>query len=365
MVCEGCWLVQTADIVSVEQIFDANYAYFSSFAKSWLAHAKHYVEVVVERFHLGPRSQVVEVAANDGYLLQFVRGKGIPCYGIEPAESTARAARAKGIDVVTEFFDRALAERLTSDNRKADLIVANNVLAHVPDIDDFVAGFAVLLKDEGVATFEFPYLPNLIEKRQFDTIYHEHISYLSLTAVEVIFNANGLHVFDVEDLPTHGGSLRIYAQRATSGAQPVAEAVWRKREAETGLGVATTDYYRGIQREAETIKAELLEFLLRAKREGKTVAAYGAAAKGNTLLNFAGVRADMLNFVVDRNPAKRGKYLPGSHIPIVAEERLRERRPDYVVLLPWNLKAELLEQLAYIREWGGKFVTAIPDLCVE
>jgi 2-polyprenyl-3-methyl-5-hydroxy-6-metoxy-1,4-benzoquinol methylase len=365
MVCEGCWLVQTADFVGVEQIFGADYAYFSSFAESWLAHAKHYVEVVEERFRLGPHSRVVEIAANDGYLLQFVRDKGIPCYGIEPTESTARAARAKGIEIIAEFFGRALAERLREAGRTADLIVANNVLAHVPDINDFVAGFALLLKNEGVATIEFPYLPNLIEKRQFDTIYHEHFSYLSLTAVEVVFNANGLKIFDVEDLPTHGGSLRIYAQRGGSGAQPVAEAVWKKREAEMALGVATSDYYRGLQREAGNVKTELLDFLLRAKREGKIVAAYGAAAKGNTLLNFAGVRADMLGFVVDRNPAKQGKYLPGSHIPITAEERLRERRPDYVVLLPWNLKAELLNQLAYIRDWGGKFITAIPKLNVE
>jgi SAM-dependent methyltransferase len=304
----------------------------------------------------------VEVAANDGYLLQFVQARGIPCTGIEPTASTAAAARAKGLTIVEDFFGTRLAEELTAQGKQADLIVANNVLAHVPDINDFVRGFALLLKPQGVASFEFPHLLRLLENTQFDTLYHEHYSYLSLGTVERIFARAGLAVFDVEELPTHGGSLRVFAQRAATGQHPMSERVAALRQREEAAGLFTRSAYAGFQEKAERIKNDLLAFLIEAKREGKKVAAYGAAAKGNTLLNFAGVRTDLLPFVVDRNPAKQGKFLPGSRIPIVDEARLRTYVPDYVLLLPWNLRAELAEQLAYVRAWGGRLVTAVPKL---
>lgn len=363
LVCEGCWLVQTADFASRESLFDKDYAYFSSVSRSWVAHAKAYVAAMAERFELGPDSLVVEVAANDGYLLEHVVARGISCIGIEPTASTAAAARAKGIPIVEEFFGRALAERLVAERGHADLMAANNVLAHVPDINDFVGGFAMLLSEQGVATFEFPSLLRLIEDRQFDTIYHEHFSYLSLTAVDTIFAANGLSVFDVEPLPTHGGSLRVYAERADrpSPRRPQ-ERLEAMREREVSAGVTSRALYDGFQDKAEAVKNDALRFLLDARRGGRRVAAYGAAAKGNTLLNFAGVRPDLLPFVVDRNPEKQGKFLPGSRIPIVAEERIAAERPDYVLILPWNLRHEIAEQLGYIREWGGQFVVAVPRL---
>ena len=362
LVCEQCWLVQTEDFARADELFDAEYAYFSGFSTSWLAHCERYVADMIARFALGADSHVVEVAANDGYLLQYVKARGIPCTGIEPTAGTAAAARARGIPVVEAFFGARLAQELAAQGKQADLMVANNVLAHVPDIDDFAAGFAVLLKPQGVATFEFPHLMRLIAEYQFDTIYHEHFSYLSLGVVSRIFAAAGLEVFDVEELPTHGGSLRVYAQRAGTGRQPRSQRVDNllKREAEAGLSEAAT--YAGFQARADRVKNDFLAFLLQAKREGKTVAAYGAAAKGNTLLNYAGVRADLISFVVDRNPAKQGKFLPGSRIPIVGEEWLRERRPDYIVILPWNLREEIMTQLEYARAWGARFVTAVPAL---
>ena len=362
LVCETCWLVQTEDHAGREQLFADDYAYFSSFSTSWLAHARAYVQAMQARLGLGAASCVVEVAANDGYLLQYVQQAGVPCYGIEPTASTAAAARARGIEIVERFFGVALARELAAQGRQADLMAANNVLAHVPDINDFTAGFALLLKAQGVATFEFPHLLRMVQECQFDTAYHEHYSYLSLTAVQRIFAANGLQVFDVEELPTHGGSLRVYAQRSDSGRQPVAPAVAALLAREQAAGMTTPGFYAGFQGEAVRSKHGLLEFLLQAKREGLKVAAYGAAAKGNTLLNFAGVRPDLLPYVVDLNPAKQGKYLPGSRIPIVDEAHLRQDRPDRVLILPWNLRMEITTQLVYIREWGGQLVTAVPRL---
>ena len=361
-VCEGCWLVQTEDYAGAEDLFSPDYAYFSSYSETWLAHARRYVEDMRARLGLDQESLVVEVAANDGYLLQYVQALGIPCYGIEPTAGTAAAARARGIEIVERFFGRRLAEELADQGRAADLMVANNVLAHVPDIDDFLAGFAVLLKPRGVATFEFPHLLPLVERVQFDTIYHEHFSYLSLTAVKTLFAANGLSVFDVDLLPTHGGSLRVYAQRRDTGQREVRPAVQALLDRELAAGVATPGFYAGFQERAERVKDDLLAYLIDCKRKGVSVAAYGAAAKGNTLLNFAGVRPDLLPYVVDRNPEKQGKYLPGSRIPILDEEHLRARRPGRILILPWNLREEITGQLAYAREWGARFVTAIPSL---
>ncbi|AHB89368.1 SAM-dependent methyltransferase domain trio protein [Thermosynechococcus sp. NK55a] len=365
LVCEQCWLVQTEDFAQPQELFSPDYAYFSGYSSSWLAHCARFVGEAVQRFGLGPDSHVVEVAANDGYLLQFVQARGIPCLGIEPTASTAAAARAKGIAIVQDFFGVRLAQLLASEGRQADLMIANNVLAHVPDINDFVAGFTILLKPQGVATFEFPHLLRLLAEVQFDTIYHEHFSYLSLTAVEHIFTRAGLTIFDVEALPTHGGSLRIYAQRADTGKQPISDRVDALLEEERAAGLTQRATYSGFQERAERIKDDFLEFLLTAKREGKRVAAYGAAAKGNTLLNFAGVKPDLLPFVVDKNPAKQGKYLPGSRIPIVSEEKLKETQPDYIVILPWNLREEIMAQLAYVQAWGGQFVIAVPALEVS
>ena len=364
-VCSRCWLVQTEDFARRDELFSDEYAYFSSFSRSWLAHARDYVGVVARRFDLRPESLVVEVAANDGYLLQFVRELGIGALGVEPTASTARAARGKGIEIVEEFFGVDLATRLVEQGRAADLMAANNVLAHVPDINDFVAGFAVLLKADGVATFEFPHLLNLIEQAQFDTIYHEHYSYLSLTAVVRIFAANGLSVFDVEELSTHGGSLRVFAQRSDAGRRSVTAGVEALLGREQAAGVTTPGMYQALQGQAERIADDLVRFLVDARARGERVVGYGAAAKGNTLLNFAGVRPHLLPWVVDRNPAKQGQYLPGSRIPIVDEDRLRVERPDYVLILPWNLTDEVTAQLGYVSEWGGRFVTAVPTLTIR
>uniref|UniRef100_UPI0035CAB21F class I SAM-dependent methyltransferase n=1 Tax=uncultured Sphingomonas sp. TaxID=158754 RepID=UPI0035CAB21F len=361
LVCHACWLVQTVDFTSRDALFTADYAYFSSFSQSWLEHSRRYVTEMTARLRLDAASCVVEVAANDGYLLQYVRDAGIPTYGIEPTASTAAAARARGIEIVEDFFGVTLGEKLAAEGRDADLIIANNVLAHVPDINDFVGGFARLLKPTGVATFEFPHLLEMVLRNQFDTAYHEHYSYLSLTAVERIFAANGLSVFDVQRLPTHGGSLRVFSQRA-GGPHPVSAAVTEMLQAEHKAGVTTPAFYATLQRAAEAVKDDLLLFLLDARRNGLKVGAYGAAAKGNTLLNFAGIRPDLLPYVVDLNPAKAGSYMPGSRIPIVAEDRLRADRPDRILILPWNLRDEVVAQLAYAREWDARFVVAVPSL---
>lgn len=364
LVCEKCWLVQTEDFVGAGEMFSEDYAYFSSFSKSWLEHARTYVGHMADMLALDEQSQVVEVAANDGYLLQYVQEKGIPCYGIEPTHSTAQAAREKGIEIIEEFFGEAKAAELVAAGRSADLTAANNVLAHVPDINDFAKGFATLLKPDGVSTFEFPHLLNLVNLKQFDTIYHEHYSYLSLTSVQTIFAANGLSVFKVDTLPTHGGSLRVYAQRSDVGQRAIDPSVKAVLDAENQAGMAGGAFYDGFQLKANKVKDDFMAFLLDAKKAGKSVAGYGAAAKGNTLMNFAGVRGDLLSYVVDLNPAKQDKFMPGSRIPIVSEDRLKADRPDYVVIIPWNLRDEITAQLGYIREWGGQFVTAVPELVV-
>jgi len=360
LVCEQCWLVQTEDHAGREMLFTDDYAYFSSYSSSWVAHAKRYVEDVIRRFRFDSTSLVVEIAANDGYLLQFVQAAGVPCYGVEPTAGTAAAARAKGLEIVERFFGSELAAELLEGGRGADLIAANNVLAHVPDINDFVGGFARLLKPTGVATFEFPHLLRMVEQSQFDTAYHEHYSYLSLTAVDTIFERAGLSVFDVEELPTHGGSLRVYAQRRDTGVQAVGPAVDRMRRLEIDAGMRSDVFYRGFQRRAERVKDDLLTFLLDARRSGLKVGAYGAAAKGNTLLNFAGVRPDLLPWVVDRNPAKQGKFMPGSRIPILGPEAIARQLPDRILILPWNLRDEIVGELEYVRQWGGKFVVVVP-----
>lgn len=365
LVCSQCRLVQTEDFADRGALFDAEYAYFSSFSTQWLGHSQAYVTAMIARFGLNVSSLVAEVAANDGYLLQYVRDAGVPCYGIEPTKSTADAARAKGIEIVEEFFGVDTAMRLVDAGKQVDLLAANNVLAHVPDINDFVLGFSRLLKPGGVATFEFPHLMKLVEFGQFDTVYHEHFSYLSLLAIDRIFASNGLTVFDVEEIATHGGSLRVFAQRADTSDNERRDAVTALLKRERDLGMNTAEFYTGFQTRADSIKNDFVAFLIDARRRGKTVGAYGAAAKGNTLLNYGGVKPDLLPWIVDRNPAKQNKFAPGSRIPIVDEEHLRIKRPDYVVILPWNLTNEVMTQLAYIREWGGQFVTAVPTLLVQ
>ena len=362
LICESCWLVQAEAYSRAAELFNDEYAYFSSFSTIWLEHAEQYVSTMAERFGLTSDSHVVEVASNDGYLLQYFKQRGIACMGIEPTAGTAAAARLKGIETVEEFFGVSLANKLADQGKKADLMAANNVLAHVPDINDFSAGFAQLLKPHGVATFEFPHVMQLINYNQFDTIYHEHFSYLSFTSVAQIFNTNGLSVFDVEELTTHGGSLRVFAQRKDTGIQPVSERVTELMKKEASAGMNRKEYYKGFQQHADKVKNDFLLFLLDAKSKGKIVAAYGAAAKGNTLMNYSGIRPDLIKFVVDKNPAKQNKYMPGSRIPIVDEKFLQTEKPDYVVILPWNLKDEIIHQLDYILEWGGKFVTAVPYL---
>jgi SAM-dependent methyltransferase len=354
--------VQTEDFARRDEFFSDDYAYFSGISASWLRHAEVYVEAMVERFGLSADSHVVEVASNDGYLLQYVQARAISCLGVEPTASTAAAARDRSIEVRQEFFGESLARQLVAEGHSADLTAANNVLAHVPDINDFVKGFATLLKPNGVATFEFPHLVRLVSERQFDTIYHEHYSYLSLTAVQTIFAANGLAVFDVEELPTHGGSLRVFAQRSDVLPHQINRRVHDLLGREQDAGVTTPGYYQALQAQAEAITDELLAFLIQARRDSKKVVGYGAAAKGNTLINFAGIRPHLLPWVVDRSPAKVGKYLPGSRIPVVDENRIAKEQPDYVLILPWNLRDEVVAQLGHVRDYGGQFATAIPEL---
>lgn len=362
LVCQQCWLVQTEDYAEANELFHADYAYFSGYSMSWLVHSEGYVSEMVAMLALGAHSQVVEVAANDGYLLQYVLKHNIPCIGIEPTANTAAAARARGIPIVEDFFGSRLARQLVEQGKQADLMVANNVLAHVPDINDFVGGFSLLLNEHGVATFEFPHLLRLLSETQFDTIYHEHFSYLSLTAVQRILRVNGLDVFRVDELPTHGGSLRVFAQRSDFGQRTCEPSVAAMLATEIAAGLLDVSCYRDFQARTDLVKHELMQFLLDARKSGKRVAAYGAAAKGNTLLNYAGIRADLIDFVVDRNPAKQGRYMPGSRIPIVAESKLLHEKPHYVLVLPWNLIEELATQLEYVKKWGGRLVTAIPYL---
>ena len=361
-VCDDCLLVQLEEFETPEAIF-SDYAYFSSYSDSWLRHARTYADAMVPRFSLGPRSQVMEVASNDGYLLQFFVERGIPALGIEPAANVAAEAERKGVPTLVRFFGRALADELAREGRRADLLAANNVLAHVPDLNDFVAGLGTVLKPEGVATLEFPHLLRLIERNQWDTIYHEHFSYLSLLVVERVFGTHGLAVFDVEEIPTHGGSLRVFAQRSEAG-RPASPALDRVRHAEAEFGLHRRDTYLGFAGQVEESRLSVLEFLIRAKREGRRVAAYGAPAKGNTLLNYCGIRTDLLPFTVDRSPHKQGRFLPGVHIPISPVDRIEQYRPDFLVILPWNLREEIVEQMARVRSWGGRFVTFVPRVQV-
>lgn len=360
-VCEACWLVQVDDPVAHDAIFDDEYAYFSSYSASWVAHAKRYAEAMATRFGLGPSSLVAEVASNDGYLLQHFVAMGVPVLGIEPTANTAAAAIAKGVPTEVSFFNRATGTALAERGIAADLMAANNVLAHVPDIADFVAGFPLVLKPEGVLTFEFPHLLKLIELVQFDTIYHEHFSYLSLLAVEKVLAASSMKAFDVEQLPTHGGSLRLFCARADSR-HVETQAIRDLRTAEAAAGLGTREPYTSFRPRAEAVRDGLRAFLDRAEAEGKKVAAYGAAAKGNTFLNYARISALRIEAVFDANPHKQGRYLPGSHVPILAPSEITAVRPDYLVILPWNLKAEVMEQMALIRDWGGKFVIAVPSI---
>ena len=362
-VCEKCFLVQLEEYVSPEHIF-TEYAYFSSYADTWLEHCKNYTELVSSRFGLNQDSFVVEVASNDGYLLQYFVQKGIPVLGIEPAKNVAKVAIEKGIPTLTEFFGCELATRLCNEGRQADLIAGNNVLAQVPDINDFVAGLGILLKPDGVLTIEFPHLMNLIEHNQFDTIYHEHFSYFSFITAEKIFAAHGLTLFDVEELSTHGGSLRIYARHTEDGSKSLTDRAVEMHEREIRAGFTNMDHYSAFDEKVKETKRKLLSFLIEARRAGKTVVGYGAPGKGNTLLNYCGVRTDFLDYTVDRNPYKHGKFLPGTHIPIFAPEKIAETQPDYVLILPWNFKDEIMQQMSHIREWGGKFVVPIPELKV-
>lgn len=358
-VCAECFLVQLEDSESPEAIF-SDYAYFSSFSNSWLDHARRYVHDISERFGIGARSQVVEIASNDGYLLQYFVERNVPVLGIEPAGNVAEAARRRGVPTRVRFFGQETAHDLVREGIRADLLIGNNVLAHVPDLNDFVRGLKILLADDGVITLEFPHLMRLMAENQIDTIYHEHFSYFSFLAVEKIFAARGLCLFDVEELPTHGGSLRIYARHARDGDRPVSPRVADLRRRETEFGLASLHRYLAFADQVHETKYRLLELLTAAKRSGKQVVGYGAPAKGNTLLNYCGIRSDFIDYTVDRSPHKQGLFLPGTHIRIDDPSRIRETRPAYVLILPWNLKDEIMEQMAYIRDWGGKFIVPIP-----
>ncbi|MCP3890805.1 MAG: class I SAM-dependent methyltransferase [Desulfobulbaceae bacterium] len=361
-VCDNCFLVQIDEYKKSDDIFNQEYAYFSSFSKSWLNHAKKYVEMIVNRMGLSAISNVVEIASNDGYLLQYFKEKQIPCLGIEPSATTAQVAREKGVDTLEAFFGADLAEKLSQNGKKADLIIGNNVLAHVPDINDFVKGLKLYLKSGGVVTMEFPHLMRLVEENQFDTIYHEHFSYFLFHTVRRIFAKHGMILFDVEELKTHGGSLRIYARHDDDDSKPVTSNVAELLEKETARGMMELNYYCNFQKKADKVKYALLSFLLEQKKNGKKVVAYGAAAKGNTLLNYSGIKKDLISFVVDTSPHKQGMFMPANHIPVVSERRIREMQPDFVLILPWNIKDEIIDQLSYISQWGGGFVVAVPEL---
>ncbi len=361
-VCHNCFLVQIDEYRDSKKIFNQNYAYFSSYSTSWLEHAKRYVEMIIDRFGFDENSQVIEIASNDGYLLQYFQLKQIPVLGIEPATNVAMSAQEKGIETIEDFFGVNLANRLVSQDRMADLIIGNNVFAHVPDVNDFVAGLKIVLKDKGVITLEFPHLMQLIEQNQFDTIYHEHFSYFSFSTAKLIFEKHGLELFDVEQISTHGGSLRIYGKHKDDASKITSSNVAALIKKEETRGMLTISYYKGFQGNVEKVKCDFVNFLLNQKKNGKKVAAYGAAAKGNTLLNYCGIKKDLVEFVVDASPHKQGKFLPGSHIPVVKEHEITRWKPDYVLILPWNIKEEITEQLSYIRDWGGRFVTAVPEL---
>jgi SAM-dependent methyltransferase len=362
-VCEKCFLVQLQEYVSPESIF-SEYAYFSSYADSWVEHMRRYADVVTERLGLGRDAFVVEVASNDGYLLQHFVKKGIPVLGIEPAANVAKVAVEKGVPTLVDFFGERTARKLAAEGRRADLVCGANVLAQVPDPNDFVKGLAILTKPGGVVTIEFPHLMRLMAENQFDTIYHEHFSYLSFVAAEAIFAAHELVLYDVEEIPTHGGSLRVWARHAEDRTKPVTDRARALRQREVDAGLLRLETYAGFGEQVKETKRKLLEFLIGAKRAGKKIVGYGAPGKGNTLLNYCGIRGDFVEFTVDRNPYKQGKYLPGTHIPIHAPEKIREARPDYVLILPWNFKDEIVKQMAHVREWGGRFVVPIPEVKV-
>jgi 2-polyprenyl-3-methyl-5-hydroxy-6-metoxy-1,4-benzoquinol methylase len=358
-VCDSCFLVQLEQYETPAHLF-GDYAYFSSYAESWLAHARMYVDSMIDRFGLNSTSQVVEIASNDGYLLQYFQQKDVPVLGVEPAANVAAVARAAGIPTIVKFFGVETARELASEGHSADLLIGNNVLAHVPDLNDFVAGFRKLLKVDGIVTLEFPHLLELVLRNEFDTIYHEHFSYFSFLTAESVLAKHGLTVFDVQQLPTHGGSLRLFARNTNDASRPVTPAVARLRELELDAGLRRVETYGRFAEQVKETKRNLLEFLIAAKRAGKSIVGYGAPAKGNTLLNYCGIGNDFLDYTVDRNPRKQGRYLPGSHLPICNPDRVRETRPDYLLILPWNLKDEIMQQMALIREWGGRFVVPIP-----
>lgn len=359
-VCGQCFLVQLQEYVSPEHIF-TEYAYFSSYSDSWVQHAKNYTDMIIARLQLDKRHFVVELASNDGYLLQHFVHRQVPCLGIEPAANVAKVAIEKGVPTQVSFFGRQTAEKMVADSKQADLIIGNNVLAQVPDLNDFVGGIRIALKPQGVVTLEFPHLVNLMAENQFDTIYHEHFSYFSLISVEKIFAAHGLTIFDVEEIPTHGGSIRIYGRHNADSSKPITARLTALRDREIALGLNGMAAYSSFEEKVKTTKRNLLDFLIQARRSGKKVAGYGAPGKGNTLLNYCGIRTDFLDFTVDRNPYKQGKFLPGTHIPIFPVEKIDEVRPDYVLILPWNFKDEIIKQMARIRNWGGQFVVPIPN----
>ncbi len=364
-VCENCFLVQVDEHKNCEEIFNQDYVYFSSMSVSWLAHAKAYVEMMRTRFNLDDCSQVVEIASNDGYLLQYFKELHIPCFGIEPSKNTADVARQKGIESLQEFFGLPLATQLAEQKKKADVILGNNVIAHVPDINDFAKGVAALLKEDGVATFEFPHVLKLIEENQFDTIYQEHYSYLSLYSLQKIFAQAQLRIFDVEKLSTHGGSLRVFATHAKNTSHGLTENVQKTLAEEEAFGLLRIARYTSFQENIENTKNALLQFLLVQKQNGKKVAAYGAAAKGNTFLNLCGVKPDLVQFCVDKAQSKQNKFMPGSHIPVYDLCKINEERPDFILILPWNIKDEIMQSLSFVKQWGGRFVIAIPQLRVH
>jgi SAM-dependent methyltransferase len=362
--CTNCYLVQIDEMKKADKIFDSEYTYFSSFSSSWLAHAKEYVDMMMDRFGFNSGSQVIEIASNDGYLLQYFKEYNVPVLGIDPTANTAKEAGKKGIETLVDFFSTNLArEQMEVKGIKADLIIGNNVLAHVPDINDFVQGMKIALKEGGIITMEFPHLLRLVDECQFDTIYHEHFSYLSFYSVKRIFESFGLELFDVQEIPTHGGSLRIFAKHAGDKSHPVAPAVESLFEEELKEGINKESFYRDFQARMDRIKYDTLDFLIKSKRAGKRIIGYGAAAKGNTLLNYCGIKGtDLIHFVVDASPHKQGKFLPGSHIPVVAKDEIARLKPDFVIILPWNLKEEISQQLSFIREWNGQFVVFIPEV---
>ncbi|BAY07959.1 class I SAM-dependent methyltransferase [Calothrix sp. NIES-2098] len=362
-VCEKCFLVQLQEYITPENIF-SDYAYFSSYSDSWLRHAKNYVDMAVKRFQLTEQSQVIEIASNDGYLLQYFVAKGIPALGIEPAANIAEVAIKKGIPTVVKFFGVETAQEQVTKGKRADLLLGNNVLAHTPYLNDFVKGMKIILKPQGVITMEFPHLMRLIEENQFDTIYHEHFSYFSFITVENIFAHHGLKIFDVEELSTHGGSLRIYARHTEDYSKPVSQQVVELKAREEVAGFTQLEYYFSFGEKVKETKRKLLDFLIKVKREGKSIVGYGAPGKGNTLLNYCGIRTDFLDYTVDRSPYKQGLFLPGTHIPIFHPDKIQETQPDYVLILPWNLQDEIMAQMSYIRDWGGKFVVPIPEVKV-